>query len=59
VYGEKAEKNHIPYKDNEWKELLANLPRDKEITIINESPTMVEDCKSGLRILRELTYSHY
>ena len=59
VYGEKGERNHIPTKDNEWRELLSNLPKEKDITIINESPTMVEDCKSGLRILRELTYSHY
>ena len=29
---------------------LENLPKDKDIIIINESPSMVEDCVEGLGI---------
>jgi len=54
IYGDKGEKRHRTTTREEWKELLKNLPRDKEITIINESPTMVEDCVEGLEIARSL-----
>jgi deoxyribonuclease IV len=50
VYGEKGEKHHKTTERNEWKELLKNLPREKDIVIINESPTMVDDCVEGLRV---------
>jgi deoxyribonuclease-4 len=49
-YGELGEKNHIPTGKENWKELLSNLPKDKEIRIINESPTMVEDSVEGLKM---------
>ncbi len=52
VYGEKGEKHHITTKTDEWKELFANLPENKEIVIVNESPTLVEDCVEGLKILQ-------
>lgn len=53
VYGDKGEKNHRTTEEKDWKELLENLPKDKEITIINESPTLVEDSAEGLRIYKE------
>lgn len=54
VYGELGEKHHIPTPKDSWKTLLANLPKDKEIRIINESPEMVEDSVSGLKIYNNL-----
>ncbi|MEI6731411.1 MAG: TIM barrel protein [archaeon] len=48
VYGDKGEKNHRPTKKEEWKALLKNLPKDRNMRIINESPTMVEDSVEGL-----------
>jgi len=54
VYGEKGEKHHRKTKESEWKELLKNLPKDKEITIINESPYMVEDSVEGLKIYEKM-----
>ena len=49
-YNEKGERNHISTGKDNWKELLENLPKDKEIRIINESPTMIEDSVQGLKI---------
>ena len=54
VYGEKGEKNHRTTEKKEWKELLENLPKNKEIIIINESPTMIKDSTEGLKIYNEL-----
>lgn len=54
VYGEKGEKHHRMTEKAEWKKLLENLPKDKEIVIINESPTMIDDCVEGLKILRNI-----
>ncbi len=54
VYGEKGEKHHRSTEKKEWGELLSKLPRGKEIRIINESPTMVEDSVEGVNIAREL-----
>lgn len=51
-YGEKGERKHLPTPKEAWEELLKNLPRDKKIVIINESPTMVEDSIEGLKIFR-------
>ena len=53
-YGEKGEKNHKKTEKDEWKVLLENLPRDKDITIINESPSMMDDCVEGLKIARQM-----
>ena len=55
VYGEKGEKHHRKTKPEEWKELLKNLPKDKDITIINESPDMVNDSVEGLKIWKRLS----
>lgn len=53
-YGEKGEKNHISTEKEKWEELLSNLPKDKEIRIINESPTLLEDSVDGLKIYERL-----
>ena len=50
VYGEKGEKHHKKTEKQEWQQLIKNLPKDKTITIINESPEMVEDSVEGLKI---------
>jgi len=54
VYGEKGERHHIKTPKEKWKELLENLPKDRNITIINESPEPVEDSVEGLRIMEKL-----
>lgn len=53
-YGEKGEKNHKKTPIKEIRELLSNLPKNKDITIINESPYPVEDSVEGLKIYNEL-----
>jgi len=50
VYGEKGEKHHRETEKEEWNNLLKNLPKDKDIVIINESPNMIEDSIEGLKI---------
>ena len=55
VYGEKGEKNHKETTAEEWKTLLKNLPKNKNIRIINESPTMVEDAIEGLKIYERIS----
>ena len=57
VYGEKGEKHHKTTERKEWQELLANLPKDREITIINESPTLVDDSVLGLKLAKKLGIS--
>lgn len=54
IYGEKGEKSHKPTESQEWKELLKNLPSDREIVIINESPSMVDDSIDGLKIYHSI-----
>lgn len=53
-YGDKGEKNHRMTQKSEWEALLKNLPKDKEIVIISESPSPVEDSCEGLKIARKL-----
>jgi deoxyribonuclease-4 len=50
-YTEKGERNHINLKKEQWEELFDNLPKNKAITIVCESPDRVKDCVEGLRIL--------
>lgn len=54
IYGDKGEKSHRNTESAAWQELLKNLPREREIVIINESPTMVEDSTEGLKIWKNL-----
>src|SRR3989344_2590440 len=56
-YGEKGEKNHKKTSVEEWTTLLRNVPKDKKITIVNESPEMIEDSSKGLEIYNSLDYS--
>ena len=53
-YTEKGERNHIETKREELKELISHLPKDKHVTIINESPTPVEDSIKALEIYGKL-----
>lgn len=55
IYGEKGEKKHRETHKEEWKELLAKLPKNKNIRIINESPIPVEDAVSGLDLYEKLS----
>lgn len=50
VYGEKGEKNHIKTPKESLQTLIKNLPKDKDITIINESPDMINDSVMGLKL---------
>jgi len=50
-YTDKGERNHINLKSSQWKELFENLPKDKNITIVCESPRQVEDAIEGLKVL--------
>ncbi len=54
VYGDKGEKHHRTTEKEEWKVLLKNLPRDRNIRIVNESPTLVEDSVEGRKIWEKL-----
>lgn len=54
VYGEKGEKHHKKTEKEEWEKLLKNLPHDREITIINESPFMIEDSLEGKEIYEKI-----
>ena len=54
IYGDKGERSHRKTELEEWKELLKNLPKDKDITIINESPDMINDSVEGLKIWKSL-----
>ena len=53
-YGDKGEKKHKTTSKEDWKELLTNIPNDKEIIIINESPSPVEDSLKGLEVLKSI-----
>ncbi len=53
-YGEKGEKKHKLTDEKELKKLLKNLPENKEITIINESPDPIGDSVLGLKIYENL-----
>ncbi len=54
IYGDKGEKKHKKTPKEEWEKLLKHLPRDKEISIVNESPEMVEDSVTGMKIYEKL-----
>ena len=53
-YGEKGEKHHKKTQEKEWKVLLENLPKNKNIIIINESPDTLRDSFNGLNIWKDL-----
>jgi deoxyribonuclease IV len=51
-YGEKGEKNHKKTPEKDLKNLISQLPKNKEIVLINESPSPVEDAVKGLSFYR-------
>jgi deoxyribonuclease-4 len=53
-FGEKGERNHKPTPDEEIKKLLKVLPRNKELTIINEAPNPIQDSEKMLRAWERL-----
>ncbi len=53
-YGEKGEKHHRDTTKEEWENLLKNLPKDKDITIVCEAPNPPKDAKEGLEIYKKL-----
>lgn len=53
-FGEKGEKHHKLTDKNELRKLISSLPRNKDITVINESPLPVEDSVSALKIYSEV-----
>ncbi len=52
-YTEKGERNHIDLTKEQWVELFENLPREKNITIVCESPDRIEDSIKGIKILKK------
>lgn len=54
VYSDKGERRHIKTTKEAWTSVLKNLPKNKKITIINESPDMIEDSSEGLKIYNSL-----
>lgn len=53
-YGKKGEKHHKKTSKKDWERILSNLPTKKNITIINESPSPIEDSLLGLEIYYSL-----
>lgn len=54
IYGERGEKSHKETPEQEIKKLLDALPRNKDITIINEAPEPIKDAEKMLKIFKEL-----
>jgi deoxyribonuclease-4 len=52
VYNEKGERHHINLENEQWKKLFENLPEDKDISIICESPDTLGDSVKGLNIFK-------
>jgi deoxyribonuclease-4 len=50
-FSDKGERKHKTTSEKEIKILLKNLPKNKEITIINEAPNPVGDSMKSLKIL--------
>src|SRR3989338_7217156 len=44
----------LDIQKEKWIELIKNLPEDKDIVIINESPDMIEDSVEGLKISKSV-----
>lgn len=54
IYGDKGERSHRKTRTDEWRELLKNLPKNKDIVIINESPDMLNDSIEGMKIWKKI-----
>jgi len=53
-FGDKGEKNHKLTPEEEIRKLLKALPRNKDVTIINESPEPVKDSEKMSKIWKSL-----
>jgi len=53
-YGEKGERYHKKSSLDELKQLISNLPKDKNITVINESPDPVGDSITAIKIYKSM-----
>ena len=56
VYGDKGEKYHKKTEKDDWRNLFENLPKNKDITIINEAPAPIEDSIEGLGVLKSVIH---
>jgi len=54
VWGEKGERRHKETSEKELKKLLSVFPRNKDIVLINESPSPVRDSVKALKIWNQL-----
>lgn len=52
-YNEKGERRHLNIKPDEWKNLLENLPKNKDINIICESPSPIKNSIEGMEIYKK------
>jgi len=55
-HGEKGEKRHLPTNEEDIRNLLKNLPKEKSFTIINESPIQVKDSILSKKIKEDLGF---
>ncbi len=53
-YGEKGERKHRKTSEKEIKEILKNLPKNKSIVIINESPDLINDSITSLKLAKQM-----
>jgi deoxyribonuclease-4 len=53
-FGDKGERSHKLTPESEIKKLLSAIPRNKDITIINESPDPLGDSLKSKKILETL-----
>lgn len=53
-YSDAGERRHIKTSKESLKNLIKNLPKDKDIVIINESPDMIEDSIMGLKLSKNI-----
>ena len=53
-YGTKGEKRHIRVDINQFKKLVSTIPKKLDITLINESPYLLEDALKMRRIAKEI-----
>ena len=49
-YGEKGERKHLRTPEKELKKLISNMPKNKQIRVISESPNPVEDSLLGMEV---------
>ncbi|MBU4086293.1 MAG: TIM barrel protein [Nanoarchaeota archaeon] len=54
IYGEKGEKSHKLTPEVEIRNLLSSLPKNKDITIINESPEPIQDSLKMIEIWKKI-----